>query len=257
MKISRVLPLASLLAVPLVSRAVVIDNFGDADLSEYTLTRILDNGAAESNVSFSQSSGNIVASYTGTVSQAEQVLFLRSDVSLGVGYTLQVDVSFATQASQMDFGIAVANVAPTSIVNGVDTDTRDTLKWAAVYVRPSQDTVRNTTFDTALVSATGILPTAETLVKSLYIRRSGASTFDLGYINTSDVDVPVRSISFASSASVGTLLGFYADLRTVGGTLSSLDNLSVVPEPSSFAALAGGLVLGAAALRRRRHVSRA
>ena len=251
MKVSTLLPLASLLVAPLVSRAVVVDDFGTAGLSEYTLTRVLDNGFAESNVSFSDASGSLIASYGGTVSQPEQLFFLRSDYSLAVGQTLKVDVSFATQTSLMDFGIAVANVAPTSVTVG-DTDTRDLFKWAAVYVRPSQDAVRSGSYDAALDTGTGILAVAETAVTGLYITRVSASTFDLGYYSVTNAAILSKTITFGSSSSVGTLVGFYADLRATGGTLGGLDNLQIIPEPSSYAMFAGLLTLGVAAISRRR-----
>jgi hypothetical protein len=254
MKTTTLLPLASLFLAPLVSSAVVIDDFGTPGLSEYTLTRVLDNGFAESNISFSDSSGSLVASYTtgGTpLNQAEQVFFLRNDYSLSVGQTLKVDVSFAAQTSQMDFGIAVANAAPTSVSIG-DTDTRDLFKWAAVYVRPSQDAVRSGSYDAALDTGTGVLSAVETAVTGLYITRVSASTFDLGYFNASNSPILSKTVTFGSSSSVGTLIGFYGDLRASGGTLGSLDNLQIIPEPSSCAMLAGLLTLGVATLGRRR-----
>ncbi len=255
MKASRILPLAAILAAPFALNAqVVIDDFSDLNVSEYTLTRVLDNGFAEANVSFSASSGSLVASYAGTVNQAEQVLFLRSDYTLFVGETLTVDVSFATQASQMDFGIAVSATTPTAASSG-DTDTRDAFAWAAVYVRPSQNSVRSTFADTtAPVTATGVLTADETTVSKLFIRRNTANEFVLGYVNNSAVEVISQTVTFISSPLVGAQIGFYGDLRAVGGTLGSLDNLSLsnVPEPASVAALAGALVFGLTVARRRR-----
>jgi hypothetical protein len=130
-----------------------------------------------------------------------------------------------------------------------DTDTRDSFAWAAVYVRPNQNTVRSTFGNTAtVVTATGILTADETTVSKLWITRNTATQYVLGYTNTSAVDFTSQTVNFTSSSSVGDAIGFYADLRANGGTLGSLDNLTIIPEPS--AALLGGL--GVLCLLRRR-----
>jgi hypothetical protein len=255
MKAYTLLSLVGLFVAPVVSQAVVIDDFSDADLSEYTLTRVSEGSGATSdvsNISFSQSTGSLAASYSGT-SAVEQVVFLRSDQSLSVGSILTVDVNFAVQASTMDFGIAVAATTPTGSTSG-DLDTRDTASWAAVYVRPSQDAVRSTFANsTAPVTGTGVLTAVETSVGRLFIRRNTATQFDLGYFNTSGVETISSSVTFTAT-NVGAQVGFYADLRASGGTLGSLDNLSIsaIPEPSTYAAIAGLAILGTAVLKRRR-----
>ena len=119
-----------------------------------------------------------------------------------------------------------------------------------MYVRPSQNSVRSTFGNTAaVVTGTGILTAAETTVSKLWITRNSATQYVLGYTNTSNVETTSQTVNFTSSSNVGDAIGFYADLRATGGTLGTLDNLTIIPEPS--AALLGGLgVLGL--LRRRR-----
>jgi hypothetical protein len=226
----------------------LVDNFSDLTLTEYTQTRVLDNGASAANVSFSASTGALFASYSGT-NAAEQVVLLRDDISLAVGETLTVDVSQAITTSEMDFGIAVAATkTPTSIVNGGDLDTRDTMQWASIYVRPNQNAVRSLSYNgTTLDSGTGILTAVENTVSKLWIKRDTSTSFILGYTNTSAVDFTSKTVTLSSS--VGTAIGFYADLRANGGNLGGLDNLTIIPEPSSSML---GLLFGAGFLVRRR-----
>lgn len=241
---------------PFAAQAIVVDNFSSAGLSEYTQLRVLEGTAAsvaEQNVSFSDASGALVASYTGTVNQPEQVLLLRNDFTLQVGWTLRADVSFATQAAQMDFGIAVANALPTAVTSSADLDTRDTTAWAAVYVRPSQNAVRNTTANTATaVTGVGVAGADETTVSQLFIRRTSLTGFELGFLNTSNVETITNTVTLSTFNSLNPQIGFYADLRANGGTLGSLDNLQVIPEPATYAGLAGVTALALAAWRRRR-----
>ncbi|MBC8095131.1 MAG: hypothetical protein H7Y43_04900 [Akkermansiaceae bacterium] len=236
-----------------VSQAQLIDDFGVAGLGEYTQTRVLDNGIAEVNVSFSDASGKLSATYAGTISQPEQVLLLRNDFSLAIGYRLLVDVSFLTQTSSLDFGLAVSQTAtPAGVVNPTPTDTRLGFNWAAVYVRPSQNTVRAGSFINGVaVTGTGILNVDETLVGQLFIDRDSATSFTLGYYDTSAVRVVSRTAVFTAT-DVGTAIGFYGDLRAPG-TLGDLDNLRIVaiPEPAATALAGVGMLTLIGRLRRR------
>jgi hypothetical protein len=248
----RFLPLAKAVIAPLLigsAGAVVIDDFNDGSLSEYTSTRVLDNAIATANVGFSSSSGSLVTTYDTGASAAEQVLLMRNDFSLAVGQTLTIDTAFATTSTQMDFGLAIAGAASIVSASAGDSDTRDLSNFLAVYVRPSQDAVRVTSSNNGVVTtATGVLPTAETLVAQLFITRVTSTQFTVGYIDTSAVSHESLTMDFTAT-DVGSTIGFYADMRTTSTSLGSLDNLAIVPEPS--AALLGGLGLFAL-LRRRR-----
>jgi len=231
----------------------LIDNFGVAGLGEYTQTTVLDNAIAEANVSFSDATGALVGSYGGTSSQPEQVLLLRSDFNLAVGNALLVNALFLTQSSQMDFGIAVSATASPAGVSIADTDTRDTFNWAAVYVRPSQNAVRSTSsIGGSVVTGTGVLGADETVVSYLFIERNSSTDFTLGYIDSAANRFVSRSITFGAT-DVGTAIGFYADLRAVGGSLGSLDNLRIItiPEPTTGTLLGLGILAVAIRLRRR------
>ena len=238
----------------LFAQAQLVDNFSGGSLGSYTLTRILDNGVAEANVSFSDASGALVASYGGTISQPEQLVLLRNDFSLGIGNVLLVDVAFPAQTSQMDFGIAVsATATPAGVVNPTPTDTRTGFNWTGIYVRPSQNAVRAaSSIGGVLDTGTGVLTADETAVGQLFIERNSATDFTLGYYDTSNVRFVSRTVTFAAT-DVGTAIGFYADLRAVGGSLGSLDNLrmTVIPEPSTAAFVGIGLLGLIGRLRRK------
>jgi hypothetical protein len=177
------------------------------------------------------------------------VLLLRNDFSLAVGQTLTIDTAFDATSTQMDFGLAIAGAASITSASAGDTDTRDLSNFLAIYVRPSQDSVRVTSSNNGVVTTgSGILGTAETLVSQLYITRVTATQFTVGYVDTSAVSHDSLTVNFTAT-DLGSTLGFYADLRTASTSLGSLDNLAIVPEPS--AALLGGLGLFGL-LRRRR-----
>lgn len=249
---SRFLPLANAVIAPFLigsASAVVIDTFSDGSLSEYTSTRVLDNSVATANVSFSSSTGSLVSTYDAGTAAAEQVLLMRNDFSLAVGQTLTIDTAFATTGTQMDFGLAIAGAASITSASAGDTDTRDLNNFLAIYVRPSQDAIRVTSSNNGVVTTSaGVLATAETLVAQLFISRVTATQFTVGYIDTSAVSHDSLTLNFTAT-DLGSTLGFYSDMRTASTSLGSLDNLSIVPEPS--AALLGGLGLFAL-LRRRR-----
>lgn len=229
--------------------AAVVDTFSDNSLSEYTSTRVLDNGAASTDITFSSATGGLVATYGTGAAQAEQVLLLRNDVGLGVGQTLRVDTAIGTTTTAMDFGLAIASTATPTSASVSDTDTRDLVNFLAIYVRPSQDAVRVTSSNGGVVTtATGVLGTAETLVSQLYITRVTSTQFTVGYLDTSAVSHDALTINFTAT-NVGDAIGFYADLRATSTNLGTLDNLAIVPEPGAALLGAFGLV---GIMRRRR-----
>lgn len=240
------IPVAPALAGPI----GIVDDFNVAGLAEYTQTAVLDNGVAESNVSFSDATGALVASYGGTVNQPEQVLLLRDDATLGVGEKLVADVSMAALSAQMDFGIAVSATKTPTAASLADTDTRDSFNWASVAVRPSQNAIRvNSSINGVVTTGNGVLNTDEALVNRIFIERLSSTSFKVGYVDTSNVSFDALTINFTTS-DVGSAIGFYADLRAAGGTLGSLDNLRIVPEPAAGLTAAFGL-FGLVSLRKR------
>ncbi len=236
--------------------ATVVDTFTGALSSQYTLTRVLDNGIAEANISFSTTGGALRSLYaTGTnTNQAEQVVLLRDDYSLAVGQMLTVDVSMLTgNTNTYDFGIIVANTkTPTAATVG-NTDTRKTMQFAVSMIRPGDNSVRSFYYDGSLPTSLGsndaVLTVDEANVSKLWIKRNTSSSISMGYTNNLGLDFTSRTVTTFGSG-VGTAIGFYTDLRTNGATLGPFDNLTIVPEPSS-AALAGLAALALASRRRR------
>lgn len=214
-----------------------VDDFSAGGLGEYTRTRINDSAVAEQNVFFTEGASGLTASYTGTTSQPEQVVLLRNDRSLAVGEMVMVDVSMSTTSTQMDFGLAVSSVNNPTSASAGDTDTRDTFDWASVSIRPSANEIRvNKSINGVVTTATGnITGVAETSVSKLLIERTSSTTFTVGYIDSGAVRHDSTPISF-TGGNVGASIGFYADLRAVGGNLGTFDNLRIV-EPNHLVPL--------------------
>jgi len=260
---SRLRSLAPAVFAPILigsANAVVIDDFSDGSLSEYTLTRVLDSNTA-SNISFSSTGGFLSTTVAGgVVNVPEQVLFLRDDFSLAVGQTLLLDTTItstlATAGIVNDFGLAIGTTeTPTGLAAGVSGDTRSSNSYLFISVRPNQDTVRAGYANAAAPVTSFTSATTENLVAQLYITRTATSSFEVGYYTTSATKVTLdlngatagNEFTFASGL-VGSAVGFYADVRH-DQTVSSVDNLAIVPEPSAALLGAFGLL---GIMRRRR-----
>jgi len=223
---------ALLAALPAAAAPIgLIDAFDDADLSDYTLTKILDQGSAD-NVVFSSPAGLLEATSVGA-DGAEQVLLLNNTgVSLDVGEELQIDNAI-TAATGNDLGLAVG-ATPTAGV-----------RENYLFISFRSATQLNTrgflgASEIGQVQAFGV--NADTL----FIARTAADTFELGYYDGASRNI-VRTETGADP-SIGDNVGFYADLRADGASFSGLDNLRIVPEPT--AALLAALTLAGAATRR-------
>jgi hypothetical protein len=255
--------LCSLLLTAACPAAVIVDNFSGSLSSEYVQTRVNDNDTT-ANVSYNTTGGTLNATYAGT-NNFEQLVLLRNDYQLTVGETLTASLSSfaAAGGSTADLGIVVASTEAPTVTPGTgdgnNKTTRNTFDWLAISVRGQGvgGFLRMNYFttggaengDTGSVSnLTEGAPTAISDIKALFITRTTATTFEVGFINQLDTAVVLATRSFTAT-NVGNAIGFYTDLRVNGGSVSGLDNLAVVPEPGAALLGAFGLL---ALLRRRR-----
>jgi hypothetical protein len=250
-KLSLLITMACSMGV--VAQAQLIDDFSGS-LTAYTLSKVLDNNTA-SQISFSDSSGALQATYAATgTAAAEQVLFLRSDYSLGVGYMLMADVNWTLTGSQ-DFGIALATTAtPFALGDGFGGDVRTNYILAAI--RSTSDHMIGTGIDganghTSFAIDPQVQGTGNPTV-TLGIARTSATSFDIYYNQGAGLTF-LRTLT-TTDPTIGNAVGFYADMRTAG-TIGTLDNLRIelIPEPTTMTLCGLGGFLGLVGWMRRKN----
>lgn len=230
--ISAILGLGS--ALSSVTAATIIDDFS-GDLSAYTATRILNNANhSPANTYAWQISGGSLQISTTTYVGIEQFALTRTDSPLTIGNELQVDYNADNLGSQ-DIGLYVGSATPTVDIRS---------NYLNVYVRSNGQIYSRGFNGITELSLTGGSTPAN--IDQLFVARTGTNDFELGYYDGATRTVLATRTGITGVD--GSVIGFYADVRAAG-TRGSLDNLTVIPEPS--AALLGGLgLLGL--LRRRR-----
>jgi autotransporter-associated beta strand protein len=222
------------LAVPSTLTIATIDTFDDTNLSDYTFTKILDNGTV-TNVSFASPSGVLAASYAGAEAQAEQVLFFRNDgINLEVGEEVRVDNELVTAnagGQPGDFGIAVG-ANPSAGV-------RDNYLFMS-YRGATQLNTRGFNNGTELAQVQSFGVNAD----QLFIARTASDTYEVGWYDGGTRNILTTRTGV--NASVGNNVGFYSDLRIAGATYDGLDNL-VITTGTAFntISVAGNLNLAA------------
>lgn len=238
------------------SQSTVIDPL-TGSLSEYTTTLVNDvSDGAGRGVSFTDSASGLQANYVGTGTTAEQALFLAPASSFSqtfaVGDTLWVNTAMSASSTTEDFGLAIAATAtPTPAGSGNSFNSRTSFDWASVSLRPSQSTVRfNTDISGTLNTATNAAVGTVANVSELFVTWNSADSFSLGYVSNS-IPVTEETVTFASGSAIGDAIGFYGDLRSTGGVLGDITDLTITPEPSTFALCSMGFV-GLAVWTRRK-----
>jgi hypothetical protein len=215
----------------------LVDNFSGT-LGAWTNTRILDANGGGSNSYTWQITGGAVEIATTTFDGIEQTALTRTDFTLGIGEELRADYAHTNLGSQ-DIGLYVGAGHPTA---GVRAD------YVNVYVRNNgQLFSRGFNGTTELGLAGGSTPAS---VSSLFIARTAADAYQLGYYDAGNVRNIVTTRTGLTGVTGGAI-GLYSDVRAVG-VRGNIDNvrIAVIPEPVSGALAAGAL--GALALVRRR-----
>jgi hypothetical protein len=216
------------------SHAAVIDDFSGAFSASTVVVLDNSNTSVQNTASFSTSGG--VLTYTTTTFDAiQQTLSTYSGQSLTVGQELQLSITSGGVASggSQDIGIFVGGVSPTFNVRST---------YVNIYVRANGQLYSrgfNGSTELALSGGTAIV------LDSIFIARTATNDYELGYYVGSTRTVLTTRTGLTNNDA--SYLGIYTDVRAVG-TLRSVDNLTIIPEPS--AALLGGL--GALGLLRRR-----
>jgi hypothetical protein len=210
------------------AQAVVIDDFSDASVVEYTKSVVLEQDAANS-VAFDCLSGAIEVS-KGTGNNAEQVLFLRNDYRLEAGQILRIDKNAVQTSVYADFGIALsATVDPVDAVwiSGTADARRD---YIAVYIKGQYGTIGCIGFDgtTNAGGNAGVTPSPSFAgVTGLFIHRTATNVYDVGY-STAAGDTVIKTYTMTNTA-IGNAIGFYADVRA-STTYGYLDNLQIITD---------------------------
>jgi hypothetical protein len=229
--LSRHAIVALLGATTMASQAAVIDDFSDTSLSEWTSTVILDANGGGSNTATWESPSGALQLNTSTYDGIQQYAMIYNGLSLAIGEELQVTRTLS--GGNQDLGLYVGGTTPAT---GVRAD------YVAVYGRDNGQ-VYSRGFDGT--SEYGLVGGSSPTYDSLFIARTAANTYEAGYYDGATRTIlTTRTPATANDADV---IGIYADVRGAG-TLGTLDNFRVVPEPS--VALLGGL--GLLGLMRRR-----
>ncbi|HPY77064.1 MAG TPA: hypothetical protein PLQ45_04405 [Anaerohalosphaeraceae bacterium] len=216
---------AFLCVIGAAAQAVLIDDFSDASLAEYTKSVVLEQSGTNA-ISFAAPNGAIQVSKAAD-NGAEQVLLLRDDYSLDVGDTLRIDTMTDQISSYADFGIAISATVdpPDAVWTSGTADVRQ--NYMNIYVKGQYGTVGYVCFDgtTNIGSSSGVsvFPSFGDLI-GLFITRISPTVFDLGY-TTTEGDTVIRTFTVANTA-IGTAIGFYADVRAEI-TYGDMDNLRI------------------------------
>ncbi len=223
--------------------AILVDDFSDTDLSEYTMNYVLVQNT-NNTTSYASPSGTLQVSKPADT-DAEQTLLLRDDYSLSVGETLRVDALVASVSGlNCDFGIAVATMADLPDSTG----TGDRQGYINMYIKAGSSGWGCIGFDTVnhQIANTGYVTNQDlSVITGLFITRTGADAFDVGY-STASGDTVFRSLTVATGTGIGAAVGFYSDLRGEI-TYGDLDNLRIEnpsfvahdPTPDDAAPIAG------------------
>lgn len=214
-----------------------------------TLTQTSNGGANDYMQSANGSGAAIVFDANGSTAGISSFT-----VSQAAPLTISADVSF--NVSSNSFGIYIINAANETegylaIFNVNNSGTNDQIRYANGIVNPSTSAA-----GTPVVGTTGFANNADTGINLGGVFGNISLTYSINGSNA-----PVLTMTAGSQTSSYTIAGTAFTEVEIGFRFGSgsgivgMDNLNIVtsavPEPSTYAALAGIAVLGLATLRRR------
>ena len=224
---------AAALAVGLTAQAQLIDDFSGS-LSPYTSTVILDANGGGANTAAWQITGGTLELNTTTFDGIEQYAMIYGGLSLAVGQELQVSLTHS--GASQDLGLYVGGTTP---VTGTRQD------YIAMYAR-GDGNLYSRGFDGT--TEFGLAGAGIQTYDTLFIARTDVNTYEAGYYDGAARNIVTTRTP--TTPNTGDVVGFYADVRAVG-VLGNLDNLTIVPEPSTLALLGLGGLACVFRLRRR------
>lgn len=252
--LTNILLLSGLATLGAQATTTIIDDFESGDLSPYTTTVILDTDFdSGANTSALVIDGGEITFNTTAFDSIEQLAITRSDVILGIGDELQLDVVRGVNGDRalrgnQDFGLYVGGSVPTAAATGAN-DAR--ANFITVFQRDDVNDVLTAVFNDDNTGGNTNNFGGNAAYDTLFITRTGFDTYEAG-IYDAGVRTVLRNEVTITTDAAGPTIGFYADVRAVDILESGYDNLTIVsvPEPSSAALLGlGGLAL---ILRRRK-----
>ena len=213
------------------SQAAIIDDFSDGDLSDYTSTVILDANGGNANSAAWQITDGALELNTSAYDGIEQAAFIKSGYTLNVGQELQAE--FNHNGASQDLGLYVG-INPVAGVRE---------SFVAVYARPGETAVYSRGFNGLDIMnlKSGTLPSGTV---TMFISRDGENDYEAGFYNGQERVVIANRDGLVFGAGDDLVIGFYTDVRAAG-TLGTVDNLAVVPEPATLSLLGIGGLLAA------------
>lgn len=236
------------------AHAQLIDDFESGDFSAYTTNVILDTDFAGGvNTSALASAGGNVTFDTSVFQSIEQIAFTRSDVTLDVGFELQIDIERGADADRalrgnQDFGLWVGGTAP-GAASALDNDVRE--NFLAVFQRDDGADVLTALFNDDFAGGNTGSFDSDASYDTLFIARTGTDTYEGGFYDAGVRNVLREEVTITTDAA-GPTIGLYADVRAVDTLESGFDNLRIaaIPEPTAALLLAGMAGLGLCVRRR-------
>lgn len=227
-------------AVPANATTIMIDDFNGTTLdSNWVQSTVLDNAPGNSGTyTFSSPNNYLTATNSGYTSGARQEVLLRSDYSLGVGETLVTDLTDTANWTNSG-SLNVSGGLVVAMSTGI-TERKDFL-YLVWYDNSSQVYSYYFAHDGSYVKHWVDLTTD--VVDELYINRTGANTYEVGYskVNTAD-RIAHHTYTTDATYTPGDAIGYFADIRFDGNIMFDNFRKEVIPEPSTLALLAAGLL---------------